>query len=450
MPDLTPPTDPASLTISSHAVNVWSNNNTVSVQWSSATDQESGVDGYSILWDQAASTIPAASKTVEETTLSSTSPALSDGNWYFHIRPVDNAGNWATGAMHIGPFKIDTTPPTSAAFVPDFAMNPFEVHWVGTDTGSGLAHYDIWVRDGLAGTWIQWQIGTSAVSATYTDVFAGHTYYFRSQAHDAAGNVETDLPADGDTHTTIATYQATGRVTNNRAQPVFNATVSVDPSALNMARTDGGGSHAVFFGSSGVYTFTANRAEFGALPPRYDVIVDSNLSDLDFVLPPTMDAVTNGGWETGDLSGWSAGVGLTTTVEVAAAHTGHYGLRLESSGSGGLDFEPSITQSVVISADWSRPTLSWLYQVEQANPGDALLVVVANESTPLTVTLPITPGEWQHAWLDLSTLSGQAVTLQFGFQTPSAGQRLVVDEVSVGDSAAGVYSIFLPLIQRNP
>jgi hypothetical protein len=35
-----------------------------------------------------------------------TSSPLSDGIWYFHIRSVDNAGNWSNAAAHLGPFYI--------------------------------------------------------------------------------------------------------------------------------------------------------------------------------------------------------------------------------------------------------------------------------------------------------------------------------------------------------
>lgn len=247
----------------------------------------------------------------------------------------------------------------------------------------------------------------------------------------------------------IPALQVAGRVTNTRHQSVFNTSISAQPPALNIAQSDGSGTYTLFIGTSGVYTLTASRIGFETLPPRYDVNVSSNLSGIDFVLPPVDDVVVNGGWETGDLSGWSVGAGLTTTVEMTSAHTGHYGLRLDSSGIGDLNFEPSITQSVVISAGWARPTLSWLYQVAQASPGDAFLVIASAENTTITATLPLTTGAWLHEWLDLSTFSALTVTLQFGFQTQAAGQQILLDEVSVGDSAVGVYPVYLPLIRRS-
>jgi hypothetical protein len=50
--------------------------------------------------------------TEETTGTSTTSSPLSDGDsWYFHVRSRDNVGNWANGAKHAGPWKIDTTNP---------------------------------------------------------------------------------------------------------------------------------------------------------------------------------------------------------------------------------------------------------------------------------------------------------------------------------------------------
>lgn len=59
-------------------------------------------------------------------------------------------------------------------------------------------------------------------------------------------------------------------------------------------------------------------------------------------------------------------------------------------------------------------------------------------------------GGWLHDWRDLSAFSGQTVTLQFGFQTQDAGQQIALDEISVGDSAVGVYPVYLPLVMRSP
>jgi FG-GAP-like repeat len=77
----------------------WSNDNTVDVAWSGASDSGSGVDGYSYEWSQSPSTVPDTVKDAEETATGTTSPHLSDGQWWFHLRTGDNAGNWGTPSI---------------------------------------------------------------------------------------------------------------------------------------------------------------------------------------------------------------------------------------------------------------------------------------------------------------------------------------------------------------
>ena len=283
--------------------------------------------------------------------------------------------------------------------------------WSGSDTGSGIVSYDVQVRDGAGGTWTEWLADTTATSATYT------------------AGVE-------------------GQVTNNRHQPVFNATVSAQPAALNTATTDGAGDYALYFGSSGTYMLTASRSGFGVLPPRYEVTVNSDLSGVDFVLPPENEAVTNGGWETGNLSGWNSGPGVTPTVEMTATHTGRYGVRLDATG-GALGFWPYITQPVSIPVTWSQPTLSFMYRVIQGGPGDALLATVSGDNEVITHSVALTPNEWTHTWHDLSAFSGQTVTLSFGFKEQTGAQQVYLDEISLGEARPGVFPVYLPLVMRR-
>ncbi|TFH07318.1 MAG: hypothetical protein E4H08_09685, partial [Candidatus Atribacteria bacterium] len=109
--DNTAPTDPT-LSSTSHTVDVWSNNASVVIAAAGADDGAgSGVDGFEIKWDQSASWTPTETKEQEESWSGATFAATSDGDWYFHIATVDNAGNW-TSTQHLGPFQIDTTPPS--------------------------------------------------------------------------------------------------------------------------------------------------------------------------------------------------------------------------------------------------------------------------------------------------------------------------------------------------
>ncbi|MDZ4168278.1 MAG: cell wall-binding repeat-containing protein [Coriobacteriia bacterium] len=96
------------------AVSSPTNAASVSMGFAGAIDGASGVAGYSTSWTSGSAGSPDATI---DTTLTSTTQALSDGFWYFNLRTVDRAGNWSA-ASSMGPFVIDRTPPTVLSSVP--------------------------------------------------------------------------------------------------------------------------------------------------------------------------------------------------------------------------------------------------------------------------------------------------------------------------------------------
>jgi ABC-type transport system substrate-binding protein len=107
-PDTQAPTDP-NLRSTSHRLGVASVDRTVDVTFEGAVDNQSGVDGFSFAWDRLQATLPDTVKDAEETAGRTTSPALANGRWWFHLRTRDNAGNW-TSTRHLGPFVIVPRP----------------------------------------------------------------------------------------------------------------------------------------------------------------------------------------------------------------------------------------------------------------------------------------------------------------------------------------------------
>jgi len=459
--DHTAPTDPANLTSPSHTPNVFSNDNTITVNWASGADAGSGVSGYSVLWDTTPTTLPDEAKDLDTATQTTTSPPLNDGaNWYFHIRTIDNAGN-GSGVTHLGPFKIDTALPTSTARSPEFSVSTVTVSWSGQDSGlgSGVRDYSLWVRDGVTGTWQMWLTNTVATSAVYTAGLTGHTYYFRSVARDLAGNVETDLPAEGDSHTTLAALQVSGQVFNTRHQPVFNAAITADPVVLNTALSDGDGRFVLYLTTNGAYTLTTRRAGFAEALPTLLLSVTNPLTNVLLILPSRQETLFNGDGEQGDFSGWTVNAGVTPTVELTAAHTGRFGFHLAPSDVL-TGFQAHLTRTLVISSAWTQPTLSWVYRVITANAGQELVARVSVSNTVISQTVPLVVGGWAHSWLDLSALRGQTVTIALGFQpvggsapqaanAPNAALTNVhLDEINVGEQQIGVFPLYLPVVQR--
>lgn len=135
--DTLPPSDPSAVRSTSHRIGSPSTVRTVEITWSEAVDQEpgsdlpqdvSGVDGYSIEWSTAPSTLPDQTKDLDSLVTQTTSPPLSLGSWWFHLRTVDNASNW-TSTVHLGPFMIvsiaaSITPTPTPTPVPTAAPTP--------------------------------------------------------------------------------------------------------------------------------------------------------------------------------------------------------------------------------------------------------------------------------------------------------------------------------------
>jgi hypothetical protein len=146
-------TDPSPCTsfTSDIPVNYWTSDSTINIEWYGALDPTSGVYGYSYEWSQAIDTLP---DTVLDTTSNSVITTLTSGIWYLHIRTRDAAGNWGFSAYHIGPFKIDTSPPTASVNLEgQYGMNNWFVGTVlvsvlGMDSYSGVDYILYSLDDG--------------------------------------------------------------------------------------------------------------------------------------------------------------------------------------------------------------------------------------------------------------------------------------------------------------
>jgi hypothetical protein len=194
--DDTLPINPDSYT-SSHTPTEWSNDNTVWIRWFGAWDNVSGIGGFAVAWTMSPISVPAPS--LDTTEMETTSYALPDSNsWYVHIRTVDKAGHWAVGAYHVGPFYIDTSPPTNPnAYSSDHSIFTWSsddtifIEWSGaSDTMSGVFGYSYtWttVPDTLPITFI------SSVFTNTTSFPLGPSdnWYFHVRARDNAQNWAT-------------------------------------------------------------------------------------------------------------------------------------------------------------------------------------------------------------------------------------------------------------------
>lgn len=155
---------------------------------------------------------------------------------------------------------IDNSKPSSQvlSLTPTQSTCGFNVQWSGTDLGSGIQSYTIYVSDN-GGAFTAWQQDTRQTSATFNGQ-PGHTYSFYSIATDGVGNTEdapsspdavTSVPAD----TTAPTITAIPSSTPNAAG-WYNQNVSV-----NLNASDGGacnsGVSQIIYSASGAQTINS-------------------------------------------------------------------------------------------------------------------------------------------------------------------------------------------------
>lgn len=185
--DTADPTTPT-LVAASHTIDGWEDDATIWISWDASDG--GGIAGYSYEWHRNSSYY--VDTTVDTTGSTTTSdPLTPNGWWYFHVRAIDQAGN-AGPTAHIGPFGVDTTAPAGCWLnVPRYSNSATcLVEWSSLDADSGIASYDVQVRDDTygTGTWEDWLLATVDTSTIYTDADLG-VYSFRVRARDQAGNV---------------------------------------------------------------------------------------------------------------------------------------------------------------------------------------------------------------------------------------------------------------------
>jgi hypothetical protein len=101
--------------------------------------------------------------------------------------------------------RIDRTPPASRVLplpAETWEQKQFAVDWEGTDAGSGLTYYTVYVSDNDS-AFKPWKYRVAETSALFTGEY-GHTYAFYSIAEDAVQNRET-APVFPDAVTTLLT-----------------------------------------------------------------------------------------------------------------------------------------------------------------------------------------------------------------------------------------------------
>ena len=114
--DLQAPGAPPAFISTSHQPGVPSPDGTITMIWSGAPDDCSGIAGYSLRATLDAPALPSASQVVGNVNAYTTFQ-LPAGNWYLTIRAVDRAGRWSGVWASAGPFVIQPPQPADLAAV---------------------------------------------------------------------------------------------------------------------------------------------------------------------------------------------------------------------------------------------------------------------------------------------------------------------------------------------
>ncbi len=194
--DGTPPGNVTNLQSTTHTVGQWSNSSFVTMAWTAAADNLSGIDGYSVTWTEGAITPPDQTKEIEQVT--SVDSNLGNGEWYFSIKAVDNCGNWFAGTTNSGPYRIDGANPQGPFQFDSSSHNEgvlscntsLNLSWnSAADALSGLAGYAL-VIDTNASTdpTGPLNLGPNATSATQVIGSSTTARYAHLRARDNAGN----------------------------------------------------------------------------------------------------------------------------------------------------------------------------------------------------------------------------------------------------------------------
>ena len=201
--DTVAPLNPVNLTSTTHQPGVWSPDNIVNISWALPPHGDfSGYDGFSISWDLSPGSLPEKSIELGGDVSNISSSPLSNGlDQYFHIRAVDLAGNWASGAATFGPIDIDASSPTNPSIESVShesrvwnSNDTIDISYSGADGGtSGLAGYDI-VWDARSKTIPSGPVNVTPdiTNVTSPPLADGNSWYFHLRTMNNAGTWATD------------------------------------------------------------------------------------------------------------------------------------------------------------------------------------------------------------------------------------------------------------------
>ena len=251
--DGTDPSQASSIGSSTHTPNIWKSDTTITYTWSAATDNLSGLAGYSHSTTSNATALPDTGMDIGAVTSLNATLASSAQGYYFNLRSVDNSGNWDNTSGSAGPYLIDAIDPSQATnlksttHAPNSWSNDPTISYAWTaasDTMAGLAGYSITTTSGASGLPDQFQ--DLGPVTTHGQVLSSNAngYYFNLRSVDNASNWDNTAASIGPyLIDTIAPSAASSVMSTDHATGVWSQDTSI-----SMAWTAAADAHSGLLG----------------------------------------------------------------------------------------------------------------------------------------------------------------------------------------------------------
>jgi hypothetical protein len=266
----------------------------------------------------------------------------------------------------------------------------------------------------------------------------GQKIFFRGRARDSANNQDIEDP-ENYASTILYDWTVYGQVTDIRGVPLKDVQIQTNNRVINPVQTNKFGQVFYYLKEHTQVYASLTRNGFGILPAMTWPSTSRFYHQFFAVLPPNTSLIQNGHFEStaGFLEGWQKS-GLMM-VDKVPGHTGTSAVRLANNCQ--KDSEAAakavLSQTVTIPTGMKKPTLSFLYRVDNpcmANGSHVILNIESDSGITQQNILP-NSSDWQHTWFDMSNWSGQTIAVQFISEKTEKSPALlmIVDEVALGE-----------------